>query len=104
MRAGLIKTDHDSKYLEFVAGLPCCVTGSRPVTVHHLIGHNLRGIGDKTSDYLSIPLSPELHQNDFEALHVIGHKRWEEKFGSQLEHAALTLLQAIQEGFFVHGK
>lgn len=99
MRAGLVKPARDPRYLEYVAGLPCCITAQRPVTVHHIVGHGLKAAGGKTSDYLAIPLAPELHQNGPMALHVLGHKAWEEIYGSQLEFSALTLLQAIHDEF-----
>lgn len=95
---GLVKPVSCPAYLEWVATLPCCVTGRMPVTVHHIIGHGLKGMGSKTSDFLAIPLVPELHQTSDEAIHVMGSDAWERKYGSQLEYSAQTLLRAIYDG------
>ena len=96
--AGYVKPAQCPAYLEWVATLPCCVTGKMPVTVHHIIGHGLKGTGTKTSDFLAIPLSPELHQDSPQAIHVMGCHAWEQENGSQLEYAAQTLLRAIYDG------
>ena len=102
MRCGLITPARSPAYLAFVASLPCCVTGARPVTVHHLVGHGIRGAGAKTDDYLTIPLAPELHLPNYPGgLHAIGHHAWEEKHGSQLEYAAMTMIEAIHRGVLV---
>jgi hypothetical protein len=36
-RPRVSKTAQEARHLERVAGLPCCVTGKRPVEVHHLM-------------------------------------------------------------------
>lgn len=98
LQRGYVPRLESSAYLEWVASLPCCVSGMRGVEVHHLIGHGVKGNGEKTPDLLAIPLAPALHRTGPEAIHVIGHRPWEVRFGSQLELAGRTLLQAVYEG------
>jgi len=102
LQKGYVPLFDSPAYLGWVHSLPCCVTGSRRgVTVHHIVGHGLRGVGEKTSDLLAIPLVAELHLPDYPGgLHAItvGHKAWEARHGSQLEFSARTLLQAVYEG------
>lgn len=100
-RAGLVKPHRDKKYLAWVAELPCSITGMRPVHVHHLIGHGMKAVGGKTSDYLAMPLAPQLHSEGPQAIHVVGSGAWESEFGSQTDLALFTLLYAIESGFFV---
>lgn len=86
------------EYIAWLHTLPCVVRGTKPVTVHHIIGHGLKCVGGKTHDLLAIPLTPELHQDGKWAIHEIGGRRWEVEFGSQLEFSAKCLLQAVYEG------
>lgn len=85
----------DRAYLDWVRGQPCVVTGMYGVEAHHVIGHGRCGTV-KTSDYLAIPLTREMHRR----LHDKGWRAWEAEHGSQLEHAARTLERAVAEGFF----
>lgn len=98
MQKGLLPQLNEARYLAWLKEQPCVVTGQRPVDVHHLIGHGLRATGRKTTDWLAIPLALHLHRDSAEAIHVIGCKEWERRYGSQLEHAARTLLAAIYAG------
>lgn len=102
LQAGYVQLPSSPAYIEWLHELPCAVSGDRhDVAAHHLVGHGLKAVGGKTSDFLAFPLSATLHQHGRDALHVTGHKPWEEKFGSQLEFSLRTLLQAIHEGRLV---
>jgi len=46
----------DKVYLEWMAGQPCCITGERPVTIHHV-----RRFGEPKDDHRTIPLVARLH-------------------------------------------
>lgn len=46
----------DRERLAWCAGLPCCITGERPVTVHHI-----RFCGSPKDDTRILPLVPRLH-------------------------------------------
>lgn len=98
LQRGLVPMVEDKDYLAFVASLPCVITGERPVEVHHTVGHGLKGVGEKVSDYLSFPLSPTLHRTGKQALHVVGHKAWEELHGNQMEYVGRTLFEAVMRG------
>jgi len=99
IQRGYLEPLNSPPYLAWVAELPCCVSSRKPVTVHHIVGHGLKAVGGKVSDFLTIPLAPELHLPDYPGgLHRLGHKAWEERHGSQLDFVARTLLQAVYEG------
>lgn len=72
-----------------VAAMGCMVTGA-PATLHHAHGGSVKGrgfhrsTGRKTSDWLVIPLSFDLHVGS-EGIDRIGVKRWEAKYGTQAE-------------------
>lgn len=65
----------------------CC--GGR-TTVHHCIGIAFKGMGQKASDFETIPLCDRHHQNGPYAIHHMGQRVWEIAFGTQQEMLALT--------------
>ena len=69
-----------------VAELPCVVRGTFGVQVHHIRMANVTGAGQKASDWLTIPLSPEEH-----ALLHKDIKAWEMRNGRQIDHVCQTL-------------
>lgn len=72
-----------------VAAMGCIVTRA-PATLHHAHGGSMklrgihRSVGRKTSDWLVIPLSWELHLGA-EGIDRIGVVRWEAKWGKQAD-------------------
>lgn len=97
LQKGMVPALKDAEYLAWVASRPCVITGDA-AHAHHLVGHGLKPVGGKVSDYLAFPLSPVLHQTGAKALHVIGHKAWEELHESQLVYVAMTLTEAVYRG------
>lgn len=83
-----------------VRALPCVVSGHPVVTLHHTKGASMRdllgdagnpGKGRKVSDFLVIPLHWRLHTGEFGidngmCWHGKDKRRWEEAFGTQVEH------------------
>lgn len=73
----------DREYLAWLGEQRCCVTGKRPITLHHV-----RRCGEQKNDHRAIPLVAELHlmtvdsENSIEAL---GKKKFEARFGVDLE-------------------
>lgn len=64
-----------------------------------MVGHGLKPLGGKTTDFLAIPLHYSLHLPDFpNGLHHLGHKAWEQRFEDQRVLALMTLLEAIYSG------
>jgi len=59
-------------YLDWVATLPCLIYGIEDGTVsgHHLLKTGMRGIGLKSPDDYTVPLSLTAHQN----LHWVGNE------------------------------
>ncbi|MBN9219562.1 MAG: DUF968 domain-containing protein [Mesorhizobium sp.] len=55
------------------------------VTVHHAIGARYRGMGQKASHYDTIPLCEAHHQTSGNAIHLMGMRPWEAKYGTQRE-------------------
>lgn len=76
-----------------VAELGCIVTGG-PATIHHVHGGSCRfhgihkGLGQKTSDWLVIPLCAELHYLPPDGIDCgrISVIEWETRYGTQVEH------------------
>lgn len=86
-----MKPPRDSKYLAWVKTLPSVISQRPADDPHHLIGHGYSGMGTKTSDYWTFPLTRDEHQD----LHS-GWKVWEEKHGSQWKYVVLTLSQYLE--------
>ena len=60
------KTKHEKTYHEFIATMPCIACGDWPVHVHHV--RFAAGIGQRSSNYLVLPLCPDCHQGQ-EGIH-----------------------------------
>jgi len=76
------------RHLDRVRNLPCCVTGiGPPCEAHHIRYPGITGVGKKSSDYFTIPLTPELHRE----FHTRGRREWELAYGSQIDHVTRTL-------------
>lgn len=99
LQKGMVPAIESDRYKAFVGSLPCVLTG-QPAHVHHLVGHGLKPVGGKTSDFLSFPLAPELHVGGRSAIHVVGHKVWEQQYGDQRVFVMQTLFEAAARGFF----
>ena len=79
----------EKEHLDRVAGLGCIVCrnlghGETPTHVHHI--RTGKGMGQRASNYETIPLCPVHHQNGGYgvAIHA-GQKTWESNFGTELE-------------------
>jgi hypothetical protein len=71
------------KYLKFVRGLPCAVSGRMwGIEACHCGG---RGLGQKASDLDTIPLNRKLHTNGPHSYHVLGRVRFEDYHGVSVE-------------------
>jgi len=76
----------------FVASLGCCISEG-PATLHHChggsmidaFGSNLRGGGQKTSDWLVVPIAAKYHTGDFGIDNGIAVREWEKEFGYQVD-------------------
>jgi hypothetical protein len=74
-----------------VAALGCLLSGASSPTLHHCHGGSMReigvhkGLGQKTSDFLVIPLAPRFHTGDL-GIDVIPVWEWERQFGTQVAH------------------
>lgn len=84
------------QYLAYVRTLPSVESGLMGCVAHHPVGHG-RGGNRKCSDFLAIPLTDAEHKR----LHNEGWPAWEERCGSQLDHAAKILAQACNDGLLV---
>jgi hypothetical protein len=72
--------------------LGCVVTGYRGfVQLHHCHSGSMcelglvRGVSQKASDWLQIPLRPDLHVGIM-GIDVVGVETWERDFGRQLDY------------------
>ena len=75
------------RYLQFIASLPCVITGARPVECAHVrygeakYDKRQTGAGEKPSDIWALPLSAEMHRLSDEAQHQHGERQWWEGRG-----------------------
>lgn len=87
-----------AQHRERVRELGCVICGSdKEVELHHCHGGSVtaagfrRGLGQKTSEWLIIPLHRDYHTGKYNP-EVIGVEQWEAVFGSQMDH-----LRAVSE-------
>lgn len=79
-------------HLQAVASLPCAVTGRTGVTLHHCHGGSMsqngihRGVSQRPSDWLVIPIVLELHVGPEGIDGSKGVESWEREHGPQFEH------------------
>lgn len=75
------------EHFDAVAEMGCFITGRLP-QLHHAMGGSMRergvhkGMGQKNSDWLVIPLSEEYHTGK-NGIHTIGVIEWEQRYGRQ---------------------
>lgn len=82
------------EHMAAVRRMRCAVTRRSPVTLHHCHGgslteefpHLCRGGSQKTSDYLVIPLTVDLHVGHTGIDGSLGVRAWEEMWGRQTDH------------------
>ena len=86
----------DPLYLAWIRSMPSVQSGKYGCVAHHMVGHG-RLSTQKSSDYFAIPMTDAEHR----VLHDHGWPAWEEKHGSQLEHAARMMEQAIRQEVLV---
>lgn len=78
------------RHWEKVSELGCLITGRTDAVIHHCMGGSMKengyhkGMGQKPSDWLVIPLSPVLHNGDL-GIHTIGVLTWENNYGKQFD-------------------
>lgn len=89
--------EKNPKHLARVAELACAVSdkfnqecGGR-ITCHHPIGFEWRGMSQKAEDEEAIPLCDNHHQHSRNAIHLMGKRPWEAKYGSQQDLLEATL-------------
>ena len=92
----LMRSHRDQKYLDFIRAQPCCITGFRDTVIaHHVKLYGGGGAGLKPSDYLTVPLRHDMHQE----LHDRGEPSFWLKYnlspGSVIEK---HLVQCVQPG------
>jgi hypothetical protein len=85
------KNAKEAAHLERVAGLPCCVSGKRPVHVHHLL--KAPGKRCRRDHAWVIPLAPDLHNAGGSSVHALGS---EEKFERVWELAPGYLIETAR--------
>lgn len=93
-------TPDGKAYMAWISSLPCCVTGKRPVTVHHV-----RRFGSARDDFRTVPLIASLHMRGCEkpGLPCVerGKRVFEDRWNIDLEATILRLrakYEAIQKG------
>ena len=79
----------DRQRLDRLAQSGCVVCrnmelGESPAAIHHLIGHQYRGLSQRASHQQTIPLCHFHHQGQ-QGIHTIGMRIWEQQFGTQTE-------------------
>jgi len=84
---------NEKEYKDLIASMGCIVTG-QPAEIHH-VKCFFNGAG-RVSDYLIIPLAPELHRNGNEAIH---HNRslFEMIHGREIDLLAKTIKRVAEK-------
>lgn len=77
----------DRTRLNALSELGCIVCrnlghGPTPSEVHHLIGHQFKGLSQRASHQQTIPLCPEHHRGN-QGIHGMGRRAWEAVYGDQ---------------------
>jgi hypothetical protein len=84
----------EKRHIERVAGLPCLVSGRRPVTVHHVTAYADR-MGRFTKTHrLVVPLAPEYHliqHGPKISVEALGHRGFYQEWGIDLYAEAVRL-------------
>lgn len=95
--------------MDRVAGLPCLVSGKRPVTLHHVTGYADRMGRFSRSHRLIVPLAPEYHliqHGPRSSVEALGHRGFYDAHGVDLlaearwleqESIALGILPELRE-------
>ena len=60
-KAGAAPTAAERRHMDWVASLPCLVSGNRPVTLHHVTAYADKPGRFARSHRLIVPLAPEYH-------------------------------------------
>jgi hypothetical protein len=93
LQKGYAKPLRNKNYLKFVSSLTC-PCGAPADEAHHIIDVGFGGgMGTKASDALTFPVCRACHTEIHQCV-----SRWEGIYGSQWEHVAMTLAQAIEDG------
>jgi hypothetical protein len=77
----------EKRHMERVAGLPCLVSGKRPVTLHHVTGYADRMGRFTRSHRLVVPLAAEYHliqHGPHTSVERLGHRGFFKKYGIDL--------------------
>ena len=64
----------------------CCICRRPTPEVHHLVGHDYKGLSMKADDKFTIPLCWEHHRSSESGIHGMGRGKWEEVYGTQEWH------------------
>ena len=87
------KPKDEAAHLAWVASLPCCVTGQRPVVLHHIM--HMPGKRTRRDDRYVVPLIPALHNMGDLSVHMLGSEaQFLEVHGIDLPALAVKLWEA----------
>ncbi len=98
----------EKRHMERVAGLPCLVSGKRPVTLHHVTAHADRIGRLPRSHRLVVPLAAEFHliqHGPKTSVEALGHRKFYDAYSIDLlaearrleaESVALGILEALE--------
>ncbi len=101
LQLGYIPEWRSEAYLDFVRSLPSVISGDKPCVAHHLVGHGLKGSGQKVNDMLTFPLTEREHTREAGAFHVLGSHAWESAHDDQRVYVLQTIVEAIHRGILV---
>lgn len=90
-RRSVAVTAAQKRYLDWVLEQPCVVTGRYGVTKHHVTAHRDGGRFTR-SHWITVPLIAGLHmiqEGPVDSVEALGHGRFYEQHGVDLEIAAL---------------
>lgn len=92
----------EQRHMDWVAGLPCLVSGELGVTLHHVTGYADRMGRFSRSHRLIVPLKPEYHliqQGPRMSVEALGHRGFYNEWGIDLLAEARRLeAESVEAG------
>lgn len=86
----MAKPARDEKYLRFIRTFCCIICQARNTVPHHF-GRTGKGMGQKCSDYETIPLCV-MHHN---SVHSIGNKKFQELHCVDFERSSKAIYKSF---------
>ena len=97
------KNHRNPKYLSWLRGKNCVISGKEAECAHHIRLATNGGVALKPSDYFCIPLLNQFHTSGPNAIHIIGEETFLNEFKlDKIELFTGYLVQYLRDVFDIH--